>query len=195
MSLDRFRRFGKKSTKHTGKGVAEAAQRNEGLRVIIYMGTKCKTGTTDKVLDVIKRFTKNVYRVCWTNDPDLIDLPIDYISPSRWNVIKGRWDIAIGHSAGGFPLTKTNARLKIGINPPYPVFKNIKIMRAMNDWLVKKRVQDRVKNDNVFYYRGGHSSVDKKLLYDIIASTFQEETEQAKSKPRAKRGGASTRSK
>lgn len=154
------------------------------MRAIVYMGTGCSPDTTKYFVDLFREMGMRVEQVCWTKDKPLRDLfrkdgntSLAYGEISKWNTQKGLYDIAVGHSAGGFPLSRTNARFKIGLNIPFPFLTGSTsrqhIFRADGDWLVAKPIQETLGRDGQYsFYNGGHSTVPKSKIRAKINEWF-----------------------
>lgn len=94
------------------------------VRILFVAGTFCNfdnmLALRDYLYENSKQQIDGTSVHCWSkNRTREIDIEAFDYRPQNWNVIDN-YDIAIGHSAGGFPLWINDAKMKITINPPYP---------------------------------------------------------------------------
>lgn len=137
------------------------------VKAILYMGTGNNPKFMKQAEKILKRESIKTRLVRWNTGKKT---SIAYGDIDKWNIQSGSFDIGLGHSAGGFPLQKTNATIKIGINPFLTVYPLVNyILHARDDWLVPKDVPKvwHPTNETILY-DGGHSTFPTKSLTDLI---------------------------
>jgi len=148
------------------------------VKAVLFRGTGCAPPFMNAVVDIVRESGKFdiIRNVCWHKPdlPGIADDIADYANPFNWNDIKGKFDLAIGHSAGGFTVTKENAKTNIVINPFIGVYLSGKvdhILHAKDDLLVIPDLPKSIpvkQKKKVKLYDGTHSTVPTKLLKEII---------------------------
>ena len=151
------------------------------LQVVLYKGTHCDATNMNKIRDLIeKRWKTNIIIKCWTKNKNLLgqqgkgSAAFQYGDVKDWNYDNKSYSIAIGHSAGSFPLLMTKASYHIAINPAYPAA-NFPIFHANKDWLIPTH---KLHGDSqIIHYMGKHSDMPleqlKAYLYSIIPRRYE----------------------
>ena len=138
------------------------------MRAVLYRGTGCNKIFMQKIARILRKyggFTRIDQR-CWSKFKN----SFNYIDTKGYNVAKGSWDLAIGHSAGGFLLVPTRAKLKVAINPFISEYPRVDmVLHAKDDWLVPP---DLFGLDNVIVYPGDHGTVPTSELNQILQDMF-----------------------
>lgn len=149
---------------------------------VLYMGTGCDPKFMKEVEEIMRAHGFNVRSVrisCWTKRKDN---SLAYYATKDYNVQSGKWDLAIGHSAGGFVAHRTDASIKLAINPFFTEYHHYhKVLHADRDWLAPTS-HDNL--DNVIMYDGEHSTVPKEALNALLNQIFPIEDATASSQER-----------
>lgn len=137
------------------------------MKAVLYRGTGCDPAFVKNAEIHLREFGfTTIKNVCWTRSFN----PVDYGNVKKYNVQKGKWDIAIGHSAGGFPLPLTSAKYRIAINPFIAVYPLVNVVfHAKDDWLT---IPDNPPVGNIELYDGGHSTFPRRLLVDKLIALY-----------------------
>jgi hypothetical protein len=144
---------------------------------LIIMGTTCTKATTEPVANLLVTLGYSVGRMCWTKENSGINT-INYAA--NWNIPKQFYNLIISHSAGGFPLQKSKADLRIAINPPETTYiqcltqsrtGNLIILHASNDWLLPEHDTHKGRK-RIIHYKGGHSDMPISLLNTILRGEY-----------------------
>ena len=103
---------------------------------------------------------------CWSKFKN----SFNYVDTKGYNTARGSWDLAIGHSAGGFVLTPTRARFKVAINPFISEYPRVDVvLHAKDDWLVPP---DLFTRKNVIGYKGNHGTIPDVELNALLKEMF-----------------------
>ena len=143
-------------------------------RAVLYRGTGCSSKFMGKVkkslMKIVPGFRKqNISNRCWIRT-GLKSAPhfhtkksISYLDVGHYNIPSGKFLFAAGHSAGGFPLALTNAKVKVGFNPFFTQYPFLDVVfHAKDDWLVIKDKPDFIKPKKLILYKGKHGSYPRK---------------------------------
>lgn len=138
------------------------------LSAVLFRGTGCDQKFMSDVARILRKFGGfgKIDQRCWSIKKN----SFNYIDTSEYNIPNRTFDLAIGHSAGGFPLFTTRAKVKIAINPFISEYPRVDwVIHAKDDWLVPPDLFDL---DNVLAYSGKHGDVPTKKLNDLLAFLF-----------------------
>lgn len=123
---------------------------------VLYMGTNNDPRFMRNAKKILIKRGFNVKLVRWNTGRKKSKA---YLDVNAWNVQSGNFDIAVGHSAGGFPLQKTAANVTIGINPFITTYNLLDyVLHAISDWLVVKDIPKTKPRRELFLYSGVHST-------------------------------------
>jgi hypothetical protein len=151
------------------------------MKCVFYLGTGCNAGMGNEFKKLAMQYQNAEIEIrCWHKDdkPGIIDDIADYTNIPDWNMSKEHFDVAVGHSAGGFPLQKTSARFKLGINPFLTVYPHVdKIFHARDDWL---NPVDLCNVDKVICYNGDHNKFPYKEMEKFLDQHFSRATKTRK---------------
>jgi hypothetical protein len=141
------------------------------MKAILYKGTKCKDDFFNQAIPLLRKYGfKEIKVVCWTRSR-WKRFRFNYLNYDDWNNQPGSYDLAIGHSAGGFPLSITNAKYKIAINPFFLIYPSVDVvLQAQDDWLTIK--DNPFKQENVIVYPGKHSTFPFNELSVVLDKQF-----------------------
>ncbi len=152
-------------------------------KAVLYRGTGCSKSFMRKASKILRKygyFTKrNIHERCWIKTGKWkrghfhTKKSIAYTHVHHYNIRKGKHEIALGHSAGGFPVVLTKAKLKVGFNPfigTYP-FLDV-VFHARDDWLVMKDRPVILKTQTLILYKCKHGSFPTKEFTKWVKEVY-----------------------
>lgn len=134
----------------------------------------------NKVRNELRRFSfTKISSRCWiqtglkTAPHFHTKFSIAYLDVKHYNIPKGSWDLAVGHSAGGFPSALTKAKIKIGFNPFFTQYPLLDVIfHARDDFLVLVNKPKIIKAQKLILYDGKHSTFPKKEFRQWLLDTY-----------------------
>lgn len=149
---------------------------------VLYRGTKCNRGFMNKAREILREVQQSWVKIdsrCWiqtglkTAPHFHTKFSIAYLDVKHYNIKKGKFDLAAGHSAGGFPAAFTDAKIKIGFNPFFTQYPLLDVIfHARDDFLVLVNKPRIIKAQKLILYDGGHSDFPKKEFKKWLLETF-----------------------
>ena len=149
------------------------------LKAVLYRGTGCDPKFMRKAAQILERFNIRTNNRCWIKlgirtSHMHTKKSIAYLDVAHYNIKKGKYFMALGHSAGGFPAAFTDAKIKVGFNPFFTQYPLLDVIfHARDDWLVAKDKPTIIKAQKLILYDGKHGDFPKKEFEKYVKDMFQ----------------------